>query len=222
MVVTGCGDAIENSETSKSSGMSMEAPRENAVELAKADGITITANKEVDNGMFNEITVQFENYSKTFSWGNVTNETYYPIVKVADVDTDGKEEIIIILTKGYGTGLHEQEIHVLNIEGLTEMMVDDPIKSIKEKVSSKILKENGKVKVIVNFNNKEIEKTYNETDAGSWNEEVGFGSIVEYDVSDNQITATVPGSVSPAEFAVTATVEYGSDLKVKNITIKAE
>lgn len=58
-----------------------------------------------------------------------------------------------------------------------------------------------------------------ESDAGVWLDKVGFGSIINYRVQDNKIIATVEGQVSPAGFPVTAVVEYGSDLKVKNIMI---
>ena len=189
------------------------------IPLPGVDGITLFGKMNADGDMFNEITVQTKESSKSFTWENVTNPSYYPIVRMGDVDDDGKEEIIIILTLGYGTELNIQEIHILKMDDLSEKEIENPLKAIKENVKSVISKNDGKVHVSIESFETKMEKTYNELDASIWNEEVGFGSIVTYELLGNRIMATVPGSVSTIEFPLTALVEYGPDLKMKNIEL---
>jgi len=195
---------------------------ENKMELSKIDDVVMLANKQADGGMFKEITVRTKDKSKTFPWVNVTNPTYYPTVSIADVNADGKEEVVVFLTTGYGTGVHVQKIHILDKDNLTEILpgIGNPLDTIKKKVNSKITKDNGKVQVDVKWNSKKIEKTYNELDAGVWNDYVAFGGVVEYQLHNNKIYAIVPGNVATTWYVVVAIVEYGPDFKAKNITVK--
>lgn len=189
------------------------------VVLAVANNITLCANDGTEDGMYQGITVQTKDKIKAFSWLTVTNPTYAPTINVIDADADGKDEVIIILTTGYGTNVLQQEIHVLNMEDLSEISIQNPIKAINKKATSTITKNEGKVNAVIKWDGKVIEKSYYESEAGIWFDEVTFGSIITYEIIDNKITATVPGAVSPSEFPVTAFIEYGSDLKVDTIAI---
>ncbi|WP_347490002.1 hypothetical protein ABDB91_02270 [Desulfoscipio sp. XC116] len=195
---------------------------ENQMELAKTDDVVLLANKQSEGGMFKEITVQTECKSKTFPWVNTSNPTYVPIAHITDVNKDGRKEIVVILTTGTGTGVHLEEIHVLNRENLTEIIpgVENPFDAIYKKVGSKISKNNGKVNVVVEWDDKKIEKTYNESDAGVWNKGVGFGGFVNYQLHNNNIYAIVPGFATPSLTVVEAIVEYDSDFKARSITVK--
>ena len=170
-------------------------------------------------GMYEEVTVETKDNKKTFPWRNVTNPTYAPITYVADVDNDDEDEIIILLTIGYGTGVYASDIHILNIEDLTEIDIEDPVEAIKNTVTSSIVADGNKVNVEVNWDGKIIEKTYDKSYAGMWFEEVVFGSHVRYEVSNNRIFAKVTGAISPAGFPFTAVVEYDENLKVINIEV---
>jgi hypothetical protein len=194
-------------------------PEENKEQLAAVDDILLLSNKQPDSDMYQGITIQTNHLSRTFAWANVRNETYYPTVHLADVNSDGADEIIVLLTEGTGTGVFEHEIHVLNKESLHEIPIDNPIEYVNAQVTSHITQQEGKVKVIIEYGGNRLEKTYDQSYAGSWNEEVYWGMIVKYEISNNRITAIIPGSVSPAEFAATAMVSYGSDLKAKHLEI---
>lgn len=203
-----------------SASSSSAAQDPNLIHLVKVEDIIISAPKNTNSDVFESLTVQAGKLSKTFPWMNVTNPTYYPIVNIADIDDDDRNEVIIILTNGYGTGTNEQEIHVLNKEDLSELTLEDPLQAIKEQVTSQIIHDQDQVNVVVKTTGGKVERTYNESDAVLWNEEVSFGSIIRYSVTDNIITVTIPGSVSPAAFAVDANLEYGTDLKVKAISLE--
>jgi hypothetical protein len=215
-ILTGCGS---------NSGLEDNDPVDNSlkekVNLVSVDDVTLFGGT-TEGDSFTEITVKTSNNQTNFPWSNVKNETYFPTLKITDVDLDGKNEIIVILTKGYGTGVHEQEIHVLKKEDLNEIPAENPIEFLNNNAKSEITKANEKVNVVLEIGDKKFEKSYDESFVGSWNEKVGFGSIVNYELVDNKIIAVVPGSVSPSEFAVSVKLEYGSDLKVKNIILEEQ
>jgi beta-lactamase regulating signal transducer with metallopeptidase domain len=63
---------------------------QNGVVIAKSDRVTLYANN-VKEDMYEGITVQTKDNSKTFSWTNVTNPTYVPTIYVKDIDNDSKD-----------------------------------------------------------------------------------------------------------------------------------
>lgn len=198
---------------------SQTAHIETMIEIANVDEVTLLA-RDNDRDIFQDIVVETKDMSKSFPWTNVTNPTYYPDIHILDVDEDGKDEIVILLSVGYGTDTYVQDIHILNMEDLSEQKIKDPLEAIKSQVTSTITKNNGNVHVLVELNGEKVEQTYNETDAGLWNEKISFGAILKYEVTNGQIIAHVPGGVSPALYAVTAVVEYGPDLQVRQIDLK--
>lgn len=227
LLVAGCGENAEKTKANNNFEQNQIGQRTsvgsevNKVELAKNGDVTLLANKQADGDMFTEIILRTKDKSKTFPWTSLSK--HYPdepSINIADVDADGKEEVIVTLLKGTGTGAFLEEIHVLNKEDLTEIIVENPLNAIYKKVNSKITKNNGKVNMVVRWDDKKIEKTYNELDAGVWNEKVGFGGIVEYQLHNNKIYAIVPGSVATTWYDVVAVVEYGPDLRVRNIMVK--
>lgn len=229
VLVAGCGEKAENEKPKADNNFQQRLIKqqtsvrsgENKVELDKTGDVTLLANKQADGDMFTEITLQTKDKSKTFPWTSMSK--YYPedpSVNIADVDADGKEEVIVILLKATGTGICLEEIHVLNKEDLTEIMIEDPLDAIEKKVNSKITKSNGKVNVVIEWDDKKIEKSYKESEAGVWNEYVFWGGIMKYQLHNNKIYAIVPGSVATTWYVVVAIVEYGPDLKARTITVK--
>jgi len=182
--------------------------------------VEIILNKE-NNGMYEEITVKTEDNQKTFPWRNVTNPTYAPIKYIADVDNDNKDEIIILLTTDYGTGVHVQDIHILNLEDLTEIDIEDPVEAINNTVTSSIVADVNKVNVEVKWDDKTLEKTYDESYTVNWFESVSFGSHIYYEVVGNKIVLRVSGAVSHSHFPFDVILEYEYDenLKVVNIEV---
>lgn len=55
----------------------------------------------------------------------MTNPSFYPQLSVIDLDADGEDEMVIVLTKATGTGVHDSEVHVLKSD-FTEITVSDP------------------------------------------------------------------------------------------------
>ncbi|MFM9279261.1 copper amine oxidase N-terminal domain-containing protein [Paenibacillus jiagnxiensis] len=188
--------------------------------LAKNNGVSISSAAPEQNGVFKQLTVSTSSMKKTFKWSNEANPAFYPEIHLADIDQDGKNEIVVILTSGTGTGVLIQNIHVLNGKDLSELPIENPVDAVQQNVQTSIIKEDGKVIVAATYKDQTLKKEYNEADAGVWNSKVSFSQIVRYTVKDNKINAILPGAVSPAEFAFTAVVQYGSDLKISNIQLE--
>ena len=181
--------------------------------------VEIILNKE-NNGMYEEITVRSGDNQKTFSWRNVTNPTYAPIKYIADVDNDNKDEIILLLTTDYGTGVYVQDIHILNLEDLTEIDIEDPVEAINNTVTSSIVADVNKVNVEVKWDDKILEKTYDESYTVNWFESVSFGSHIYYEVVGNKIVSRVSGAVSHSHFPYYVILEYEYDENLKAVNIE--
>ncbi|WP_041613451.1 membrane lipoprotein lipid attachment site-containing protein [Paenibacillus sp. JDR-2] len=188
------------------------------VMLKGLQDITLAGQQE-ENGLFKEISVSTSTVSKSFTWSNVINPAYYPAIEVADLNEDGDNEIIIVLTKGYGTGVNAQELHILNEDDLSELAVENPLHYIINHSHSSIQSIGDKVKVTVDIDGQTYNKDYAKSAAGAWNDKIGFGNVLNYAVMDNKLVALVPGNLSPAEYPVTIKLEYGKDLKVAKSTI---
>ena len=75
-------------------------------------------------------------------WMNVTNRAFYPEL-FNDINNDGKKEMIIVLTTGYGSEDLIQEVRVLHIRNngdLLEILVDNPMAIINMNVKTKASK----------------------------------------------------------------------------------
>ncbi|MNP16001.1 hypothetical protein D3C76_1083770 [compost metagenome] len=138
---------------------------------------------------------------------------------MTDLNHDQKDEIVIILTTGTGSGVHIQELHILSKEDLSELTFENPLAYVNKHIESNVEISGEEVKVQVKWDQESIEKLYNKADAGAWFDAASFGQIIEYELVGNQLTAILPGNVSPGEFAISATLHYDTDLKIDTLTV---
>lgn len=77
------------------------------------ENITLYAKKM--NGLFRDFKINFKGglYSRPF-WISESNPTYAPQIIYEDINRDQKKELIIILAKGYGTGVLLEEVYVFD------------------------------------------------------------------------------------------------------------
>lgn len=225
LVVAGCGktDDLKLEVVSSPNQVSAES-KDKKIELARTDdGIVISANYPAEGDLFKGITIQTKDQSKDFEWNTSSNRAYYPTVKVGDFCIGYKNELAIILTKGHGTGVLQQEIHVLNLGDLSEIAVENPIEAIKRDVKSKVTKGDKTIAIELEANGARIKREYERSAAGSWSENVVFGDTVNFAIDGNKISASLPGANSPASYIVaTAVVEYGNDLRAKRVNLIEE
>ncbi|WP_051188317.1 copper amine oxidase N-terminal domain-containing protein [Brevibacillus thermoruber] len=161
------------------------------------DQTTLYALKEKD-GQYAPLLVEHKGQFKLANWKNVTNPTYAPKIESRDLTGDGKHELIIILTTGYGTGALTQDIHVLQTDTFEERRVPDPVETVKQNVTSKVAKE--QVEMSIGGKTTVIPANKIPAAPSTWFPSVGIGGIVTYETQENALLARVPAQISPAHF----------------------
>lgn len=169
------------------------------------------------NGYYSDFKIKFKDgtLSRPF-WINETNPAWYPEIIYEDVNQDRKKELIIILTKGHGTGLLEQEAYIFHIEqkeigeGVVdvpvEVLIDNPIAIIMKNVKTQLTSDNAKISI------DDKHYTIDINPLGINDEQlfgdVHFGNITKYEVTDNQLIAKIAGHISPAGFIGEIVIVY--------------
>ncbi|USK30828.1 hypothetical protein LIT32_12310 [Bacillus sp. CMF21] len=176
--------------------------------VAKSGKEKITLYAKKMDGLYHYFKIDFKGkvYSRPF-WLNVTNPTYAPQIYYEDINKDEKKELIIILTKGYGTGALKEEVYVYRYtNGLIDVLVENPIAIIYKNVKTKLTNEKAEVKVADKVYAVDI--TPLEIKPENLFDDIGFGSIIKYEVSDNQLIAKIPGQISPAGYIGEIVIVY--------------
>lgn len=173
------------------------------------ENITLYAKKI--NGLFRDFKINFkgEIYSRPF-WISETNPSHAPQIIYKDINKDQNKELIIILTKGYGTGVLWEDVYVFNTLNnridINEVIVDSPLAIIHKNVKTKLTAE--KAEVIVGNKKCTVDITHLEIKPENLFNDIGFGSIIDYDVRDNQLIVSVAGQISPASFVGSIVIVY--------------
>jgi hypothetical protein len=161
--------------------------------------------EDKDFGMYMGFILQINDRKKFFGWENVNNTVGYPPqLSLADIDKDGKEELIIQLCHGYGTGIFDGEVHVIRQNSFDEILVENPIIILyKRKITLREFPEyfevilNGK-KITLNKNGR-LTPPYLKVGIGWGNDNT------RYEAKNNKLFARVPlviGVINTGEFIV--------------------
>ncbi|MEO4052618.1 hypothetical protein [Solibacillus sp. CAU 1738] len=177
------------------------------VEVAKSDTVDVSLYAKKTNGMYTDFKIDFQGsiLSKP-SWENVANPTWSPQIISADINQDGVNELIIILTTGTGTGVIEREAHVFHlqkqrlrkklVEVPVEVLVDDPIAIVLKNVKTELYPSQANI----NIGNKKYSidlKPFNIEPEHLFNN-INFGNMINFEVQDNQLIAKIGGQIAPA------------------------
>lgn len=196
----------------------------------EANVILYANERDRKNGMYRDFEMKIDEGTRYFPyWMNVTNPTYAPRILYNDLNQDEKKDLTIVLTKGYGTGALDSEVHVLNKnqtnigEIYEEVLVDNPIAIILKNVKTKLTQHEAVVSISDKTTEIDIEKFQIPPD--HLFNDVAFGSIVKFDVVDNHLVASVGGQITPAMFigSIEITYEFKDKMyQAKKIEFKSE
>ncbi|MEY9978534.1 hypothetical protein [Lysinibacillus sp. RC79] len=176
-------------------------------EIAKSDKVNVSIFAKKMNKVYSDFKIDLQGnvLSKPY-WISTTNPSWSPQIIYEDINKDGKNELIIILTKGYGTGILEREVHVFHIQNQllnkklvevpVEVLVDDPIAIVLKNVKTELLlnKANisiGDKKYTIDIKPLGIKPEHLFTD-------IYFGNIINFEIKDNQLIAKIGGQISPS------------------------
>ncbi|GJM77358.1 hypothetical protein HMSSN036_95740 [Paenibacillus macerans] len=164
--------------------------------------------KETKNGT-KGVTLNINGSQKDFDWNCPDDTGVYPEVFYTDVTGDGKEEAVIIIQTGKGTGLNNFDIHVVHAKDLSEIKVQSYEDIVTKQIESHIAKnDNGTLAITVKTQGKEYNFDYGFDPAPDDNQdELDFGGIFIYALENQKITLNLSG-------AVPGTTTYVCDFKV--------
>ncbi|MDF2675293.1 MAG: hypothetical protein K0R09_3565 [Clostridiales bacterium] len=140
-----------------------------------------------------------------FNWKSVDSPTYGPRLFFEDINQDGQNELVVILTTSYGTGILTTEAHVfhkINTNAIyLEKLIDNPIAIIKKNV------------ITNQISNNQVEITIGQKKAIDKINPYAKGEHLEYSIYNNRLVAYVSGQLKPApEGAILITYEFKDDM----------
>lgn len=185
-------------QQTQSADVLTRVPEANATLFAKKKG-----------SMYEEFILEVNGVYKQFPlWKNVTTPTYAPKLFFDDINRDGKKEMTIVLTTGYGTELLQQEVHVLHQTRTfyNEVLVDNPLAIVLKNVKTKLSEHHAELmieghKTVVNIEPLQIHSANLFSD-------ISLGNIVSFEVVEHELIATVGAQVSPAAYIGAIKIAY--------------
>ena len=171
--------------------------------LNKAD-VTIYAKKM--NGVYTDFKIDYQgSVLKRPYWINTTNPTWSPEIIYEDINKDGKNELIIILTKGNGTGILEREVHVFHfqnqrinnqlVEVPIEVLVDDPVAIVLKNVKTELLP--NRATITIGDKNYTIDIRHFKVEPEHLFQDIYFGNQINFEINDSQLIAKIGGQIAP-------------------------
>ncbi|WP_342504871.1 hypothetical protein [Sporosarcina sp. FSL K6-2383] len=188
-------------------------------EITKSEkgDIILYATRMNMNDVYTDFKIDFKGVimSRPF-WINTTSPAWHPEIIYENINVDGKKELIIILTRGTGTGVLEREVHVFHIQdqrlgkmffdGPVEVLVDDPIAIVLKNVKTELSPNKATVsiddkKYVIDIKSLGIQPEVLFSD-------IYFGNSVDFEIKDNQLVAKVGGIISPSGYIGIIEITY--------------
>ncbi|CAM5223441.1 hypothetical protein UACE39S_00673 [Ureibacillus acetophenoni] len=200
-------------------------PEHEVIATNKDEDIMIFAKKT--DGFYEDFQIDYKGIVfHRPSWKNVTNPTYAPQIVYEDINSDNKKELIIILTTGYGTGVLEEVVAVFHQnkdQSLKEVLVDNPLAIVNKNVKSSLNSE--KAEIRIGKNHYEVNVARFSSYPERLFDEIFFGSIIQYEVMDKNLTVTLYPLVAPGVFigSIIITYQYRDNMyQAKSIEFQPE
>lgn len=164
-----------------------------------------------ENGQYDGFILEIGRERKYFDWKNSTGMTWTPQLYSADIDRDGQAEIVVILVHGTGTGVHEEEVHVINPSDFSEIAVENPLDIVKKNVETSITRKGQDVTAKIGLGDRIAVIKMNAEDSGYWLDNVYFGNVNHFYVDGNELRVDIAAQVSAAAFVGDVEINYKFD-----------
>lgn len=189
--------------------------------------VKLYAVKETEDAI-ERVTLDINGRAKDFDWSISHHSGTEPQLFYTDLTGDGKEEAIIIIQVGRGTGLDIYEIHVVNSDSLSEIKVQRYEDIVAEHIESRVSKnDDGTLAITVNSQGQVDNFNYEFDPAPDYHQdELVFGGVVIYTLDNHKIKLSLPGSIgiSPTyvcDFNITYTFDKAdNEFIVDQIEVK--
>lgn len=163
-----------------------------------------------NQGIYQGLVLEVSGQRRHYPWKTPVSWKESPELIVKDINGDGKPEVVILLNQGSGTGLHAQDVHVVNPVDFTEIPVEPVEETIKNRVIGEIKRAEGILTVSVNTNESQVTLNIPDPDQDRTDQTaVGFGAVVYHAVENNRLVARLGGNISFSEFVGDLEIVYG-------------
>jgi len=173
--------------------------------ISQIDNIEITG-KESKDGIYEHLQLITEQFSRKLDGNNVTNPTYAPEIISVDLNGDGKNEIAVILTTGYGTGVYISELHLREGDSGIEIKAEDALIAMKKQFTGAVTSKG--IDMYINGHQTLLTNDKLSTEREHWFDEPFIGNIIHYNIENNTLKASAAVQISPGEFIGELEIEY--------------
>jgi len=169
-------------------------------------GNIVVTGKESEDGIYEHLQIVTDQFSRDLDGYNVSNPTYVPEIISVDLNGDGKKEIVVILTTGYGTGVYISELHVRQGDTGIEIPTEDALIAMKKQFAGAVTSEG--IDISINGHQTLLANDMLSTEREHWFDEPYIGNIINYNIDNNTLKASAAVQISPGEFIGELEVEY--------------
>jgi len=134
-------------------------------------------------------------------WYNVGNLSYAPQVILEDLTQDGKNELLVILTTGYGTGMRNEEAHIFDSETFREIPLEHwQTYALQHIKLGEVSAEGAHIRIGDNdkFISHGIPAEEYKAHLNHWYDKPAYGQVIRYEVRQGDLYAVLPLWYSPA------------------------
>ena len=187
----------ETVKVSSEQGTTQSEQKNGAKLLGASDDekVKIYASNEAKNEI-KGVVLDINGKQKNFDW-EIPDTGTKPQLFYTDLTNDSKEEAVILIQTGRGTGLNNYDIHVINTEDLSEIKVQSYEDIVAHDIKSNVVKnDDGTLTMTVKAQGKESKFDYDFDPAPNLNQdELAFGGVIVYALENQKIKLNLPGSV---------------------------
>lgn len=196
--------------TSGSISTTVRTPTEPLAIAADNDKVRLyTALK--DGNTYKGYIVEVNGKKHTFDWESPRLPNVPPEIHYADIDKDGQEEVIVVLSLGTGTGMSMQELHVIKPNEWKEVYAPPAEKAASTLVSSTISNDNGDALIKLQLKGKTpsmVTLRYPKRADGNIGDQAGIGAVTSYRIENGTLKAETNVFIGLLESIGTLTLDY--------------
>ncbi len=164
----------------------------NLIAEIKDEKIYLYYDKKTATGMLEGFYLKSGDNVKYFDWESIDKLGFYPTIKIIQDDY-----IAVITTRGEGSGLDIEELHLINKNTFKEISYKSPLDVVEANVLSEIQAPN----VMIKIDNNTWSSTYPTVKKQShFFDTISYESMVTYNIYDTYFTVSLQAQVTPALF----------------------
>ncbi|WP_018752614.1 hypothetical protein [Paenibacillus sanguinis] len=200
VLLSGCGS---DKPATVKEGVSESPSKQVSTQLGQATDakLKLLASSEDEKVKFytntDGVTLDINGNKKDFSWNVPIDTGTAPQVFYTDVTGDGKEEAVIIIQTGRGTGLSNYDIHVVSAGDLSEIKVQSYDEIVSDQIETHVAKKGDDTLAIsAKAQGKEYNFNYGFDAAPDQKQDsLGFGGVYIYSLENQKIKLTLGAAV---------------------------